>query len=184
MKQISDFFYSISSGRAALLALGVFIVFTATVLPQQAEKASVYSGDAGSPDASFFYSRDDLYQMAETYGEAGRSAYIRARFGFDVIWPLVYLFFLGTSLSWVLVGLIPEGNCMRFLNLFPAMGWLFDLLENIFASMVMANYPNQTMVVDALTPIFTSVKWVFVNGSFVILATVFLMMLWKRVRSS
>ncbi len=179
--RISKFFYSISSGLITLTALGIFIAFTATVLPQQAQKAEVYSADAGSPDSSFFYSKADLYRMAEAYGEAGRDAYIRARFSFDVIWPLVYLFFLVTSLSWVLLRAVPDGSKWRLLNLFPVLGWLFDWLENISASVVMANYPNQTPVVDSLAPIFTSVKWFFVNGSFVILVIGLVAALWRWI---
>jgi hypothetical protein len=33
----------------------------------------------------------------------------------------------------------------------------------------MLRYPDQTAVIDMLAPVFTLVKWVFVNGSFVLL---------------
>ena len=182
-KRISNFFYSISGGWVALAGLLVFLLFTATVLPAQAARAEEVSGDAGSPDSSFFYSTDDLYQYAEAYGESGRSAYIRARFTFDIIWPLVYLFFLGTSLSWALHRALPAESKWRLLNLFPVLGWLFDWLENISASIVMANYPDQTPIVDVLTTVFTPIKWIFVNGSFVILLGALLYALWGWINS-
>jgi hypothetical protein len=137
---------------------------------------------AGSPDTSFFYSTDDLYRMADAYGEMGRAAYVRVRFTFDLVWPIVYLFFLGTSLSWSLARALPEGNRLRMLNLFPAFGWLFDMLENIAASAVMLNYPSHTLIVDVLSPVFIFLKWVFIGGSFVILVPAFLAALWRQLR--
>jgi len=121
--------------------------------------------------------------MADAYGEMGRAAYVRVRFTFDLVWPLVYLFFLGTSLSWSLARALPEGNRWRMSNLFAVFGWLFDMLENIAASIVMLNYPNHTPVLDALSPVFTFLKWVFIGGSFVILVPVFLVAAWKMIRS-
>jgi len=128
-------------------------------------------------------SKDDLYRMADAYGEMGRAAYVRVRFTFDLVWPLVYLFFLGTSLSWSLARALPEGNRWRMSNLFAVFAWLFDMLENIAASIVMLNYPNHTPVLDALSPVFTFLKWVFIGGSFVILVPVFLVAAWKMIRS-
>jgi len=180
-RQISSILYRLSRGPVTLAAFILFLLFTSLVMPKQAAQAETYSRDAGSPDMSFFYSADDLYRMADSYGEAGRAAYVRTRFTFDVIWPLVYLFFLGTALSWSLARALPEGNRWRMLNLFPVPGWLFDLLENISTSIVMLNYPRHTLALDSLTPIFTLIKWFFVGGGFIILFAALFLFLWKRV---
>ena len=71
----------------------------------------------------------------------------------------------------------------RSLNLFPVFGILFDYLENISTSIVMANYPQQTFLFDTLAPIFTLVKWFFVNGSFVILIPASVIAVWNWVRA-
>ena len=42
----------------------------------------------------------------------------------------------------------------------------------------MARYPVQTPVVDWLAPVFTLVKWVFVNGSFLLLLIGILIAVW------
>ena len=73
----------------ALLALVVFLLFTALVLPAQSAQAEAQFAGVGSPDTSFWYTPDDLYRMAEAYGAQGRPAYNRARFTFDIAWPLV-----------------------------------------------------------------------------------------------
>ena len=184
LKNLSNKLYQLSSGAVTILALVIFALVVAFVLPAQAQRAEVDSGGADSPDMSFFYTSEDLYNMAETYGADGRAAYIRARFTFDLIFPLSYLFFLATSISWVMKRAvkIPESR-WRLLNLFPVFGVLFDYLENISTSIVMANYPQQTFLFDTLAPIFTLVKWFFVNGSFVILVPAALVALWNRFRN-
>ena len=68
----------------------------------QNARAKAYAGELGTPDTSLYYTAADLYRMAEGYGPQGRTAYIRARFTFDVAWPLVYLAFLVTALSWLI----------------------------------------------------------------------------------
>ncbi|MBK6645342.1 MAG: hypothetical protein IPG44_06250 [Anaerolineales bacterium] len=121
LKRISKSFYSMSTGWAALTGLAVFVFFMIVVLPQQAQKAEAYSGGT-SPDTSYIYSAGDLYQMAEDYGAEGRAAYIYARFTFDLVFPLVYGFFLTATISWLLARGLVETSGWRLLNLFPLAG--------------------------------------------------------------
>jgi uncharacterized membrane protein YoaT (DUF817 family) len=105
--------------------------------------------------------------MAETYGEQGRQAYIRARFTFDLIWPLVYGAFLLTAISRLFLRSLPTYSGMRLLNLIPFFGMIFDYLENISTSLVMWRYPNQTPIVDTIAPVFTLLKWLLLSIAFV-----------------
>ena len=184
LKTLSTKLYQLSSGRVTLIALIIFVLVVAFVLPAQAQRTEAASNGADSPDTSFFYTSDDLYNMAEAYGADGRAAYIRARFTFDLVFPLSYLFFLVTSISWVMTRAVANPDSRwRLLNLFPVFGALFDYLENISASIVMANYPQQTFLFDSLAPILTMIKWFFVNGSFVILVPAVLVALWRYFRN-
>lgn len=183
MKTISEWLYRISTWWVALISLVVFAAFIALVLPDQAAKAdAAYGEGAQSPDSSFFYTADDLYAMAESYGASGRAAYVQARFTFDVIWPLAYVAFLATSISWVLGKAFTAGSRWRLANLVPVIGMVFDYLENIAAALVMMRYPNPTPVVDSLASVFTMIKWVFVNGSFAVLLLGALIAVWRWVQ--
>ena len=181
-KRISDWLRRVSSAWVALSTLAIFLLFSALVLPRQAASAEEGAGGVGSPDTSFHYSPDDLYRMAEAYGERGRAAYVRARFTFDVIWPLVYTLFLATAISWVFSRACALESLWQRANLAPVLGALFDYLENVSASIVMFRYPAQTPVVEILTPVFTSVKWVFVSGSFVLLFAGAVVAVWRWQR--
>ena len=171
IKRASDALHRISTGWVTLLCLAVFLLFMALVLPSQSASSTDTEG-VGSPDTSFFYTPDDLYRMADAYGEEGRAAYVRARATFDVIWPVVYTAFLATGISWFARRAFAPGTLWQRANLVPVLGMLLDYLEGVAASIVMLRFPARTAVIDVLAPLFTMAKWLFVGGSFVLLVLV------------
>jgi len=182
MKKLSNWLYRLSTGWLTLIALVVFLLFTALVLPGQSQQARADTGEAGTPDLSFIYTVDDLYRMAEAYGPDGRQAYIRARFTFDLVWPLVYTFFLATSLSWALGKALPASSRWRMLNLIPPAAALFDYLENIATSLVIGRYPAATPGIDVLATLFTPLKWGLLGVGFAILAIGLVLAAVQRIR--
>jgi hypothetical protein len=182
LNQLSAWLYKIFAGWIAVASLIVFLLFTAFILPDQADAAETISGEVGSPDMSFFYTADKLYEMAEAYEEQGRAAYIRARFTFDLIWPLVYMLFLSTMISWLLKRVHLSENRWRWANLAPLLGTTFDYAENISTSLVMYRYPESTDILAMFAPIFTAIKWILVAGSFVLLSIGIITLIWQSIQ--
>jgi len=180
--RVSDWLGRVSTGRVALAALVLFLLFTALVLPQQASQAEQATGSAESPDTSLFYSPQALYRMAEAYGEEGRRAYVRARFTFDLVWPLVYMLFLVTATSWAFRQAFPPDSRWQRANLVPLLALLFDYLENASTSIVMLRYPAHTAVVDLLAPLFTLFKWGLLGAAFLLLALGVVVAAWQWVQ--
>ena len=181
MKRYSMWLSKVSTGWVTIVGLVIFMAFTATVLPAQSEKAQAASNGAESPDTSFFYTPADIYESAEAFGESGRQAYIRARWTFDVVWPIVYTVFLVTSIGWVFSKAFPAESKLQFANLVPVLGMFFDYLENTAATIVMTRFPASSPAAAFLATVFTPVKWVFVNGSFVVLLVGIAVLIWKRI---
>ena len=179
-RRLSDWLYRISNGWVVLSALIIFLLFIGLVMPGQASQA--VARGAASPDLTFYYTAGDLYKMAEAYGAAGRQAYVRVRFTFDLIFPLVYLLFLCTGISWIYGRVFPPDSVSRLANLAPVLAAAFDYLENLSASLVMARYPVQTPVVDRLAAVFTMTKWVLVSGSIALLLAGVVVRIWLWVR--
>ncbi len=184
MRKLSNWLQQRSRGWVAAMATSIFILFMILILPQQAVEAERAAGGAGSPDTSFFYNADDLFQFAEAYGEEGRAAYVRARWTFDLIYPLVYTFFLITTLSWLYSYATPGGSPWRLVNLLPLLGMAFDYLENTAATVVMLRYPEMVLLAARITPILSLVKWFFVMASFLmlILGVMLAIRMWIRAR--
>lgn len=153
----------------ALAGVVVFAVFTATVLPWQASVSSAYTDSFGAPDSSFWYTPGDLYAAAEAWGESGRSAYVRARVTFDVVWPLTYGFFLTTAIAWLIARGTRPGNRWRQIAVLPAVVVLLDYAENVCTATVMARYPSPTAVLAQLAPVFTASKWVLLAVCFALI---------------
>lgn len=166
---LSGWLQRTSRGWVVIIALLVFITFTALVAPGQAALVASYAGEAGSPDLSLFYTTADLYRFAEVYGAGGRQAYVRARFTFDLAFPLIYTFSLATALSWLSRRTFDAGSLWQQANLVPVLAMLFDYGENLSASLVMARYPERTPLVDWLAPNFTLFKWAFISASLALL---------------
>lgn len=184
LKKLSAHINRVSTGWIALLGLVIFIVFSLTVLPSQSIQAEQSAGETSTPDLSFYYSAEQLFRMAEIYGKEGRSAYIRARFTFDLIWPLVYGFFLVTSLSWLTGKLFGQDSRWNQVNLLPLAGVLFDYLENISTSIVMLRYPEEIWLAANLASIFTMVKWISLGMSFAILAIFLFQALFRGLKKA
>lgn len=106
--------------------------------------------------------------MAEGYGAEGRSYYIKSRYTFDLAWPVVYLFFLVSSITAVFRYFLPDSS-WRLVNVLPFVGVIFDFLENTTASIVMYRYPLPSPVIAELAPIFTFLKWSFIGASIIAL---------------
>ena len=180
-KHLSNWLYKSATGWVTLVAVITFLLFTAFVLPGQSSGSPGEEG-IGSPDLSMYYSSNDLYRMAEGYGEAGRVEYIRARFTFDLVWPLVYTFFLVTTISWLIKRVIPGDSTWRMVNLLPLWGMIADYLENIATSIVMWRYPQTTPLLDWLAGIITTLKWLLISSSFIVLLAGLVLLVLNFVR--
>ena len=181
MKTLSHFFHNLSTGWVTLAALLVFTLFAVLVLPAQTPDAATKA--IGVPDLALYYTSQDLYCMADAYGEEGRVAYIQGHFTFDVIWPLVYTTFLICVLSWLTRRGFAEGSSWQYVNLLPLLAALFDFLENASTSLVMYRYPTRLSMLAALAGIFTTLKWVFVGMSFLALLIALGAGAWNRKKT-
>jgi hypothetical protein len=159
----------------------MFVGFTALVLPGQASNGSIGSEDVGSPDLSLVYTPGDLYRMAEAYGVDGRAEYIRVRFTFDLIWPVVYAVFLVSTISWLFGRAFRPGSPWRLANLVPLLAVTLDYLENISTSLVMYRYPEPCTLAAGSAPFFTFFKWIMVACSFGLLLFGFVAAIWKSI---
>jgi hypothetical protein len=107
-----------------------------------------------------------LYGWAESYGEEGRDSYIRTRFTFDILWPIIYTGFLFSSIGGLLYRSGLQDSIVDRLLLLPLGSLVFDYLENISSSIVMWRYPIRTPLVGYAVTFFTPFKWIILGFSF------------------
>ena len=110
-----------------------------------------------------------LYRIVESYGSEGRAFYIQQRWTFDLIWPIVYFSFI-FSVSALLYQSIGLSYHNRWILSFSYFAILFDYLENIMVTIVMARFPSPTFLIVDFAGTMTSLKWIFLVISFFVLA--------------
>ncbi|MBU1144937.1 MAG: hypothetical protein KJ971_03645 [Firmicutes bacterium] len=167
MKNFNAFAFKVATKKNVLISTIIFLLFLLIVLPVVAKYTEIITGSLETPDTFFFYQPEDLYRLAQIYGDTGRAAYVYLRISFDVIWPVVYGTFLILSTAYFL----KESNFkdLSWILFVPILGVIFDLLENIGASIVMARYPLESPIFAYSTPYFTFFKWIILIISFFIL---------------
>ncbi len=157
LNAFSEAIYRKFNLKVMMVAVVIFLLFSATIFPLAMYAQEKAAGTTAMPDTLLFVSADEYFDLAESYGEAGRSAYIWLRFTFDLAWPAVYGFVLIAGLS-CFAGASKHGWVKR-LNLLPILGVLFDLAENILAVVYIARFPAETAWAVALLPYITAAKW-------------------------
>jgi len=182
MRNVSNFLIRLSSPWIAALFTLIFLVFSATVLPAQSAAAEAYTGPSGSPDLSFVYAPSDLYRMAEEYGAAGRAAYIRARFTFDLAFPFVYGLFLISAIGWLVKKIGKTDGWLNYAPLLPVLAIIFDLIENAGAAVVVGRYPLFSPFAAGAAAVATPIKWICVGGSFLLLLVLLLFLFIRRIK--
>jgi hypothetical protein len=154
------------SWKIVLLALAIFVVFLLLFAPQQSQNSSPSARNIGSPDTTFFYSAAELADFADSYGEEGRADYIRTRWRFDLVFPLVYTFFLWTAIRWIYSIEKNASRRLQFIALVPLAGALLDYFENTATSYFMFQHPPPIPIVAIFAALFSSLKWLFIFASF------------------
>jgi len=179
---LSNKIFKVLSIKVMIIAIVIFILFMIFVMPVASRYADTISGTATSPDTSIIYTADDIYEMADLYGQEGRDSYIFMRFTFDLVWPCVYLFFMAAIMANLLKG-YKEGSWQRKLIWLPFLGVMFDFLENIFAVIVFARFPNKTPIIAELTPIWTLAKWTLLGASFLVIVVLIVWLFIRWIKS-
>jgi len=169
----------VSNKRVFAVSTLLFII-TIVILPSL-QDTMMEDGGSESPDLSLYYSTEDIYRMAENYGAEGRSDYIRMRFTFDLVFPLIYGGFLFSGIGWLFNPENQETGKWK-INRLPLFGVLFDYLENIATSIVMWRYPERTPILDTAATVFTPIKWIIIGICFILILVGLSGLLIKRLR--
>jgi len=158
----------------------IFLLFTALVLPFISSYTTNIIGVAESPDTSFNFSLIHLYNIVDSYGKDGRIFYVTMRWTFDIVWPIVYTVFLLSSIAYFSKE-IKHKHSIKLLYL-PLLAVLFDLLENINATIIMLLYPSKIDVFGYFLFASSVLKWITISISFVIVIVLIIGLFIKRFK--
>ncbi len=134
----------LASWRVWIVSASTFVVFAGLFFGSSAPFAipqvEAACGQA-PPDVRFTSSASDVSSFLDACGAVGRDAYQSMQMA-DLFYPLVFGLFLATSLALALSRLTPRRQSVLALAALPLVGTVFDYLENVFAWLAMAAYPD------------------------------------------
>lgn len=129
------------------------------------------AGDIRPLDLYFSYSPGQAYEYLVALGVEGRSAYIGMALTSDLVFPVVYALALSAALVLVLRKLLPLSSRLRYLCLFPFLIVIADWCENLCLAMVARAFPERADALVRSASLFTSLKWMFIALTILMLLT-------------
>lgn len=112
-------------------------------------------------DLQFTYSPEKAYELIGAYSEAERFNYIVVELTLDVIYPIVYALFF----SFLLFLLHKDLQIAKF----PFIIVILDFIENGGIVMLLLNYPKEMYGVARFTSVFTTMKWITLGLTLVLI---------------
>jgi len=115
-------------------------MFFASSAPFAIPEVEAICGQA-PPDMRRFTSADGVNQFLDDCGPAGRDSYRNMQLA-DIFYPAIIGVFLASSLSLAIRRLSPRPGRTLWLGALPFVAMAFDYLENVFAWLALASYPD------------------------------------------
>jgi len=96
---------------------------------------------AGILDLEWHYDAEGAYRLLAAQGEAGRALYCRSLWTLDIVIPVAVSMWLAIAITLAQRRLVDRQQWARYLNLFPIVAGMSDLLENILVTILLSGYP-------------------------------------------
>lgn len=161
LAKLSNRFYAAARGWLVMVVFAAFTVFVVMTLPG----LTAVSGDIEGLDTRFFYTPAEAFANVAAYSPKARQALNTFHLTADIVNPILYTALLVLLLSWLFRASFAPESRMRILNLIPLGALLFDILENIFITVIMAAYPAQPVWAAWLATASTMAKFSFIYAS-------------------
>jgi len=155
-----------STGRTLLTLFILSFLFNIVIMPGVQWRMDLRSGGVEPLDLGFYYTAQEALERVEAFGET-RLFYAVVQLTADLLYPLVYGFFL----SVLLVTLYRRGfsvtSRVQMVAFLPLLSMVFDYLENFSIVYLLLTYPAQSPLVHpaqsqlaaTYAGFFTMLKW-------------------------
>ncbi|MBM3179118.1 MAG: hypothetical protein FJZ86_02055 [Chloroflexi bacterium] len=168
---LSDRFYKWTKGWL-IFAFFILYGFLAGFLFPLIQRMMQGGSDGIQPlDVMLFSNPEKIFSMIERYGPYNRLFYRNVELTMDLVYPIVYLFFLGLLISWLFQRGFASDSPMRKYNIMPFGAWFFDLLENTVIVNLLSVYPAQPVALAWILVVLIAVKWLFAGASILLILT-------------
>src|SRR3990172_5934017 len=166
---LSDRFYKWAKGWLIIVLLILDGFLAGFLFPLIQGMMQDGSGGVLPLDVMLFANPEKIFSMIERYGEYNRLFYRNVALTVDLVYPIAYLFFFGSLISWLFHRGFASDSPMLKYNIMPLGAWFFDLLENTVIVNLLSVYPAQPTALAWILVVLIAVKWLFAGASILLI---------------
>ncbi len=149
------------------LLLAIMLVFNIVLLPGL---IPVNNAPSIKPlDLQFAYTPQMAYESISSYSDVIRKKYIIGEMTVDIIYPFFYTLFLSFSIFLIYRNKKDSNSLAIQFSLVPYIILVSDLLENTGIVTMLSKYPQELISVAWGTSYFSTLKWVTVAFSLLLI---------------
>lgn len=169
---ISNFLNKNATWNSILILLGLLIIFNLLIFPL------FYKTNQNNTllDLQFSYSSEKAYDILAEYNDKELKKYIIGELTVDLVYPIVYTLFI----SFLIFKLTKKNT----LSLFPLLIMFSDYFENIGIVAIINYLPQKLPNIVILTSLFTSLKWILIAISILLILALLLTKLYKQKKET
>ncbi len=143
---MNNFIVKYANRKNALVLFGLVIVINVLLALSMGGNP-----DLKPLDMQLTYDAEKAYELIGAYNESERKTYILVELTLDVIYPIIYALLF----SFLLFMLHKDVQIAKF----PFVITILDFIENGGIVTMLVNYPNELHGVTRFTSVFTTLKW-------------------------
>lgn len=164
---ITNFLEKYATWKSILVLLVLNIVFPAVVFP-------LFQGDpANVPlDLQFSYSPEKAYQLLAQFSAEDLKMYRILELTGDIAYPIIY----GLFFAFIIFKLSKN----TVFAIVPLLSILADIIENSGIAIMITSLPKELYTVASITSIFTSLKWILIISSLLLIVVLFVRNLLRK----
>ncbi len=170
MQKIMQTLQGKASGKTVLLLFIVTMAVYALMLLVTIPKVESYAPNTALFDLSpSGYTYQHATTLLENLGDEGRQFYLTRQLPLDFIYPGLFAIAYSLLLVWLFAKSFQPEAKIFYLALIPALGGLFDYLENMGIILMLNTFPELSPELVSLSSTFTLLKSIFTSLFFILL---------------
>lgn len=179
MKKIRSKLETISTGKNVMLFLLIYMIFQLGII---FILTPAWAAHSNKPllDARFEYSVQEAYEYLHEILPGNKSMYQLIGI-IDTLFAVIYSMFYATLLMFVYKKAFNNSSPLLNLIIIPLIGGFFDVIENIGIQILIITFPEELKAVAWFTGLCTSLKFVVLPLTFILLITGLVKLILKRM---
>lgn len=184
MAKILHYSKKLASGKTVLIlfimTMSIYLLMLFYTIPMVESYASNMALFDMSPSG---YSYQDATSLLEELGNEGRQMYLSRQLPLDFIYPGLFAVSYTMLLIWLFSKSFKGTSRIFYLAFIPALGGLFDYLENIYIILMINSFPDLSTGLVRIASTFTLLKSIFTTVFFILLFAGFASFVFTKTRT-